>query len=140
MSRSLYLVDSSVWLEVLPRGRRGTTLTERIDNLLAADLVAITGMVRLEVLGGAPTASEYERLGGLFSALHTLPIRDGSWDKAAQLGFDLRREGVVIPFIDLLIAAVAIENDAVLVHRDRHFDTCAGHSRLKCESYVAASI
>ena len=53
MTDELYLIDTSVWLEVLPRGRPNASLKERFDGLLGAGLMTITGVIRLELLGGA---------------------------------------------------------------------------------------
>ena len=133
-----FLVDTSVWLEVLPPGRGNDTLRSRIDSLLAADLVATTGMVKLELLGGARTEQEWHRLEELLAALHSLEVTDDHWREAAQLGFRLRRLGVVVPFTDLLIGAMALAQGAVVVHRDRHFDLIAANSALRVESYVPA--
>lgn len=138
MQDSLYLVDTSVWLEVLPPGRTVSPLRERIEALLAADLVATTGMVRLELLAGARSEAEYGRLSVLLSALHLLGVPEERWDEAARLGFQMRRQGLAVPFTDLLIAAVAIHAGAVLVHRDHHFDIIAACLPLKVESYVVA--
>jgi hypothetical protein len=132
----LYLVDTSIWLEVLPPGRGTPELRERMDLLLAGDVVATTGMVRLELLGGTRTRGEYRRLAELLRALHTLAVTEHMWDTACRVGFELRRRGITVPFTDLLIAAVAMEVDAVLVHGDSHFDSIAQHEPLAVESYV----
>lgn len=137
MQADRYLVDTSVWLEVLPPDRSAHTLRERIDELLLQDVVATTSMVRLELLGGARTLEEWRRLGELLSALHHLPIANAEWDQAAELGFQLRRQGISVPFTDLLTGAVAIRNGAVVLHRDHHFDLMATHLPLKVESHVA---
>ena len=139
MRAERYLVDTSVWLEVLPPGRGSDALRQRLDALLAADVVATTGMVRLELLGGARTPEEWQRLGDLLSALHALPVDEGHWDEAARWGFHLRRQGVAVPFTDLLIGAVAARHGAVVLHRDRHFDVMAAHLGLQVESHVAAA-
>lgn len=139
MKDDLFLVDTSIWLDVLPPGRGSSALRNRMDALLSADLVATTGMVRLELLGGARSEEEWNRLSGLVYALHHLPITEGHWQDAALMGFQLRRQGVTVPFTDLLIGAVSIEAEAVLMHRDRHFDFIASHLPLKVESYVTAS-
>ncbi len=136
MKDDLYLMDTSVWLEVLARGRGGSKLCRRVDDLLAADLVAITGMVRLELLGGARSEAEYRQLDRLLAALHPLPVPEESWDEAAHIGFELRQEGISAPFTDLIIAAVAIQNQTTLIHRDRHFDLIAAHLPLKVESHL----
>ena len=136
MRRDLYLVDTSIWLEVLPPTRGSQELRERVDQLLAADVAATMGLVRLELLGGARTEEEWRRLSELLSALHPLPVEDRHWEEAARMGFQLRRLGVTVPFTDLLTAAVAMAADAVVVHRDRHFDVIAHHLALRVESYV----
>jgi predicted nucleic acid-binding protein len=137
MPDDLFVLDTSVWLEVLPPGRGSPALRERVDGLLSADLVATTGMVRLELLGGARSLNEWDRLQRLLSALHPLPIDDGHWEEAGRMGFQLRRQGSTVPFTDLLIGAVAMRAGVVVVHRDRHFDLAASHLPLKVESYVA---
>ena len=136
MQSNLYLLDTSVWLEVLPPGGANPDLHEQVDALLAADRVATTGMVRLELLGGARTEQEWDRLNGYLSALHQLPMEEETWQEAAQMGFQLRRQGVTVPFTDLIIGAVAIRSDTVLLHRDRHFDLMAQHLPLHVESYL----
>jgi predicted nucleic acid-binding protein len=138
MRSELFLVDTSIWLEALPPGRGSRELRERLDGLLAGDLVATTDMVRLELLGGARSQEEWEKLDELLSALHLLPVTEEHWQEAALMGFQLRRQGITVPFTDLLIGAVALKADVALVHRDRHFDLIASHLPLKVESYVAA--
>ncbi|HEU0020137.1 MAG TPA: PIN domain-containing protein [Dehalococcoidia bacterium] len=133
----LYLVDTSIWLEVLPPGRGSDELRGRIDELLAADMVATMGMVKLELLGGARSLEEWQRLDELLSALHPLPVTEVNWQDAARMGFQLRRQGISVPFTDLLIAAVATAAPAILVHRDRHFDFIAAHLPLDVESHLA---
>src|ERR687895_143661 len=121
MRNELFLVDTSIWLEVLPPGRGSQELRERIDGLLAGDLVATMGMVRLELLRGTHSQEEWEKLNERLSALHLLPVTEEHWQEAARMGFQLRRQGITVPFTDLLIGAVAMKANAVLVHRDHHF-------------------
>jgi predicted nucleic acid-binding protein len=135
MRNELFLVDTSIWLEVLPPGRGSQELRERIDGLLAGDLVATMGMVRLELLRGTHSQEEWEKLNERLSALHLLPVTEEHWQEAARMGFQLRRQGITVPFTDLLIGAVAMKANAVLVHRDHHFDLIASRLPLKVESY-----
>lgn len=139
MESELYLVDSSVWLDVLAAGRGATVLRERVEGLLAADRVATTGIVRLEVLRGAKSQDDYLRLAKRLDALHQLPTTEQRWDEAAQLGFRLRRQGLTVPDTDLIIAGVALAAQTVLIHRDSHFDVVAQHAPLRVESYAASA-
>ncbi len=137
MQSNLYLLDTSVWIDVLKPGGANSSLRDRVDALLAADRVAITGMVRLELLGGARNDRDWDQLNDHFSALHQLPFEDDTWQEAARMGFQLRRQGVTVPFTDLIIGAVAVNSSSVLLHRDRHFDLMAEHLPLQVESYLA---
>ncbi len=130
-----HLVDTSVWISVL-RPRPVQPLGDRIDELFRQDTIATTGMVRLELLSGAKTAAEFQKLTFVTEMVHQLPATDSTWIRAAELAFAFRRRGLTLANPDILIAAVAIENDAVLVHADAHFERIAEHSELKTESYV----
>lgn len=136
MNSDLFLVDTSIWLDVLPSSRGRQSVRDRVDALLAADRVATTGMVRLELLGGTRSQREWDLLSQHLQALHQLPVSEDHWREAAQMGFHLRRLGVTIPFTDLLIGAVASASGSVLLHRDRHFDLMASHLPLQVESYL----
>ena len=136
MQSNLYLLDTSVWIDVLKAGGTNTDLRDRVDALLAADRVTITGMVRLELLGSARTEPQWDRLQDYLSALHQLPVDEETWQEAAHMGFQLQRQGVTVPFTDLMIGAVAVRAGAVLLHRDHHFDLMARHLPLHVESFL----
>ena len=136
MRDDLFILDTSVWLEVLPAERGTAQLRNRVDALLSADQVATTGMIRLELLGGVRSQAEWTRLSELLSALHNLPVVEEDWEGAASKAFRLRREGITLPFTDLLIGEVALRSEAVLIHRDRHFDLLASRIPLKVESFL----
>lgn len=136
MTTDLHLPDTSAWIETLPPRNSAAPLRERIDELFKADLVATTGMVRLELLGGTRSEQERQRLWQFLTALHQLKVNEADWDEASRIGSELRRQGTTIPSTDLLIAAVAMRHGAVVVHRDRHFDLMAARVPLKVESYV----
>jgi len=132
---ALYLVDTSAWLWTL-RSDPVPAIRQRLDDLLASGEAAITGMVQLEVLSGMKTVAEWDDLAAELGSLRQLHTRPGTWLQAARLGFNLRRRGITVTNADILVAAVAIENDATLVHADAHFERIAQHSELKTESYV----
>ena len=87
-------------------------------------------------MGVARTDSVWTQLNDHVSALHQLAMEEVTWHEAAQIGFQLRRQGVTVPFTDLVIGAVAITSGSVLLHRDRHFDMMADHVPLQVESYL----
>jgi len=50
-----------------------------------------------------------------------LEVRDGVWERAYRLAYRARREGLTVPSLDILIAALAAEHNCGLLHADRHF-------------------
>src|SRR4030042_7066504 len=130
-----YLIETSVWVSIV-RTKPVQPLAQRVQELLQSELVATTGMIRLELIGGAKTRSEFDKLAFVTEGLEQFRDHDSTWLRAARLAFALRRQGVTVPHADILIAAVAIANDATLVHADAHFERIAQHSELKTASYV----
>ena len=55
------------------------------------------------------------------------------WQRACKLGYTLRNEGISVPLTDTLIASVALENNALLLHNDRHYEMIASITPLKHE-------
>lgn len=132
----MVLIDSSAWIFAL-RKKPFLLLKDRVDHLLGIDIVYTFGMVMLEILGGAKTKGEFERLKERLEALDRISTDEKFWRRASKLAFDLQRKGLTIPYADIMIASAAIESEAMLLHADSHFDLIASHTELKVESYVA---
>ncbi len=129
----MVIVDTSVWIPALRRGA-DRVAPERLSALLEQGVVAVVPPVKLELLGGTKTEAEYGRLKSRLDALRQVEVTVDTWERAAQLAFGLRRKGVRVPYIDLIIAAAAIEEDAVLLHSDADFELISRHSELRAES------
>ena len=115
----MLLVDSSVWIDVI-RGAitQGATFLEQRDD----EELAVTGVVFQEVLQGADDRT-YDRLRAMFMAMLLLEPRElSTYEIAAQLYRRARAAGFTIRKpTDCLIAALALEHGALLVHNDRDF-------------------
>ena len=131
------LIDTSAWLFALRKDFL-PEIKDRLDLLLKENLVLTTGIIRLELLAGTRTESEYERLKKRLAVLESIETDDSLWNMAFDIGFTLRREGVTIPYTDILIATCALAKDCIVLHADNHFDLMAEHINLKAESYVKA--
>lgn len=132
----MVLIDTSVWLFALKKNFH-PVIKERVELLLKDNDVAISGIVQLELLGGAKSEQEYERLKSRLEALYFIESAKSVWDQASKLAFDLRRKGITVPHTDIFIAAIALKEQLVLWHADSHFDLIAKHSSLKVESFVS---
>lgn len=127
-----YLVDSSVWIDARRAGPESDLYLD-LKDWIRTDRIVTNSFIRLELLTGAPTETEYAQLTAMLDPIRELALDDPTWLRATRLGFDLRRLGVTVPHSDLLIAANALEHDCTVYHRDRHFEMIARHSRLKAK-------
>jgi hypothetical protein len=90
----------------------------------------------VELLSGAKDERQYAELRDDFSVLPLLEIDAVTWEAAGRSAFELRRKGITVPVPDLLIATVACQHAATLLHADKHFDLIAPHLGLTVESLV----
>jgi hypothetical protein len=133
---SFVLVDTSAWLLAL-RKKYLPSIRERIDALLGENRVATAGIIKLELLGGTKTESEFYRLKSRLDALFMIETDDSVWERASRLAFELRRQGITVPYTDILIASSALKLEATILHVDYHFDVMAKHAEIKVESFVS---
>jgi predicted nucleic acid-binding protein len=136
LSDSLVLIDTSVWILALRKSPLASVKDE-VEHLLVENKVAITPMIRMELLGGTKSLNEFNRLKSRLDALHRIPASEANWELATQLSFKLRQQGKVIPYTDILIGAAAITTDCLLLHADRHFDLMAEDTVLNVRSLVS---
>ena len=58
--------------------------------------------------------------------IYFLPETVETYERAARMFFDLRRQGITPrSTIDVLIALIAVDNRLLLLHNDRDFDAIA---------------
>jgi tRNA(fMet)-specific endonuclease VapC len=122
-----YLVDSD-WLINAATGLPGA---QRILDGLSDKGLAVSIIAVAEVYEGAfGTPSPQATLAGLrdfLSDFAILPLTDPIVEHFARMRAALRKQGRLIPDMDLLIAATAIEENLTLVTRNaRHFERIVG--------------
>lgn len=116
----MLLVDSSVWIDAI---RGADSEATRFLAMRDEDELAVAGVIFQEVLQGTTDDAVYARLHAMFSAMLLLETRELSTHEiAAQLFRRCRKGGYTIrKSTDCLIAALALEHGALLVHNDRDF-------------------
>lgn len=125
------LIDTSGWICFFAR-KGFDDIKGAVAGLLDEDRAAIAGPVLIELIQGARTEKEKEDIQESVKGLHWLTVTDDHWRKAADLAFNMRRKGITTSAIDSLIAAIAIEYDCLLLHRDSDYEMIARHSYLRC--------
>ena len=124
------LIDTSLWIEAL-RTAGSAEARRAVAQAVEPGLALVNGLIVTELLRGARDAVELERLALLLDATTSVPLEERTWRRAAHLGFELRRVGVIVPIVDLVIAACALEAGVTLLHMDAHFELVASHCALR---------
>ena len=117
----MLLVDSSVWIDI---GRKAATdATRFLHGRDAVDELATTGIIVQEVLQGMSNERMIEQTRERFWSMLVLEPRElSTFEVAAHLYRAARKKGRTIRKPnDCLIAALALEHGALLVHNDRDF-------------------
>lgn len=119
----LTVIDSSVWIDLFA-GREHAEVVEAREVLTSpAHRVCVLDVILTEVLQGARSEAEAERLDGYFSPLPFFVTGGQEEARTAAARYRrLRREGrTVRKTIDVLIASWCLDHGAALLHRDRDF-------------------
>jgi predicted nucleic acid-binding protein len=120
----MLLIDTSVWIGVF-RDRSGQ-VRQQLETLIADREVLLTRFTQLELLQGSLNEQEWALLSTYLKTQDYIELTVESWQAAARIYFDLRRQGLTVRSpIDCCIAQVALENNLLLIHNDRDFETIA---------------
>jgi predicted nucleic acid-binding protein len=120
----MILVDTSVWINVL-KDKSGD-IVQAFRSRVGDEIIVFTRFNQLELLQGAKNETEWHQLDDYLSTQYYLEASESTWRSAARLYFVLRRKGVTIRSpIDCCIVQIAVEHDAVLLHRDHDFQKIA---------------
>jgi predicted nucleic acid-binding protein len=117
------LIDTSAWIDFF-RGQRG--LADAVDKLLESGDAAICGPIVTELRRGLRSDSERVAVLPLLGGCHELGEPTSLWSDAGDLGFVLRRKGVTVKTLDLLIATHALAYDVPLLTGDADFEAMRG--------------
>ncbi len=117
------LLDTSVWIGAL-RGKT-SDLVAITQELLNDDRVLTCGPVIFEIKRGL-RPSERKKILPLFDALIRLSFDETVWDAAGDLDASLRKKGITIPPMDVIIAQVCLHHKVFLFTLDEHFRSVHG--------------
>jgi predicted nucleic acid-binding protein len=133
----LILVDSSVWIGYF--NGAATSKTQRLDELLGTEELAIGDLILTEVLQGFSSDRDFDQARSLLTSLKVVELGGAEIAIQAVRNFRaLRAEGVTVrKTIDTLIATWCIEYGFELLHDDRDFEPFATHLGLKTVAATA---
>ena len=132
----MILVDTSAWIELLRGSGHPAHITLR-HHLERRSPIATTEPIIMELLAGTRSRGEASKLRARLIELPRLTLRGlVDFESAAALYRACRVRGATVrKLMDCLIAAVAIRENATVLHNDRDFDVLTRHSRLRIERY-----
>jgi predicted nucleic acid-binding protein len=122
----LILIDASAFIEFLNRtGNREDTLVEQL--IINNEDIVIADITLTEILQGIKTDREYREVKASLLTFPILSLKSpDSYIAAADLYRKCRKRGLTIrSTIDILIAQIALEYGATLLHNDRDFEAIA---------------
>jgi predicted nucleic acid-binding protein len=131
------LVDTSIWIDFL----RGENSSERrILHKLIEDEeeISITGIILTEILQGIKEDEKYQKTRNYFLEFPMYePNGITTYINAARIYRECRNNGKTIrSTIDCIIAAICLENDLSILHKDRDYDIiqeCVGLKVIKIQ-------
>jgi len=118
------IIDTSIWIPALER--RSSPERAEVERLSELDQAAVVGTVLIEVLRGARTQADFERLSGDMRGAVFIEDTEESWLLASQILLSLKLRGESIPVADAVIAAQALEGGHFVFSHDRHFQRIDG--------------
>ena len=127
----MILVDTSVIIDSL-KGIKNEKV-EMFSKILADKVeYGISAYTYQEILQGARDEHEFRTLRKYLSATRVFFLHEivETYEKAAKMFFDLRRQGITPrSILDVRIALTAIENNLYLLHNDNDFDVMSSKIR-----------
>jgi predicted nucleic acid-binding protein len=117
------LVDSSFYIDRLRGGE--DPLAELAAFADEWDILTC-GVVRTEVLRGLKHKNAHRQMRDAMNCMLYVPTTTALWERVERLAWDLDRAGKIMQVTDLIIAASALEVDAVLVTLDADFRRVPG--------------
>ena len=133
----MILVDTSIWIDFL-RGESSSGRRMLHQLIEDEEEISITGIILTEILQGIKEDRKYRMAKDYLPELPVYePRGTQTYLEAARIYRECRKNGRTIrSTIDCLIAAICLENDLSVLHKDRDYDVireCTGLKVIKAE-------
>ncbi|MBE6349977.1 MAG: PIN domain-containing protein [Spirochaetaceae bacterium] len=111
----MILVDTNVLINFW----KNPTMSQKI--IFEQNEIATCGVIKTEILRGAKSSKETEKLKNALECFEYLSFNEQDWIELAVLFKKLKAAGLSIPFQDGIIAYLAIKHNCTLWTLDKHF-------------------
>lgn len=113
----MILVDASVLIDYL------RTKDAKLDQIFRKEPVAVCGVTRSEILAGARSAKDRQRLLLFLARFQQVLTPESAWETAGDNLAAFYAGGLTVPLPDALVATIGFENAFEVWARDAHFPT-----------------
>src|SRR5204862_2414962 len=112
---AMILVDAGVLIDFL------RSKNPKLAKLFRSQPVAICGVTRAEILAGARSSKDRQRLITFLPGFLQVATPEPYWDQVGDNLAALYARGVTVPLPDVLVATPGIENNTEVWAREPHF-------------------
>ena len=116
----MYLIDTSVWIDFF-NGRLSNSLKNQIIGYIENDEIYYNGIILSELLIGTKKTNERNIIQNNFDGFIYLPFDLDDFKRLSNYGNKFLRKGITIPLTDLLIFYHTVENNLIIITKDKHF-------------------
>jgi len=109
------LADSNVFIDFWKKP------TQAIIDTFSSQDVVICGVVIAELLHGAKTKENRNKIKEALGEFESLALEETFWPELGELLYSLKTNGITVPFQDAVIALLAVKNKVQLWTNDKHF-------------------
>ncbi len=120
----MIVADTSVWIAY--QREPESDIGKEFELLLTGDSIAMLGPIMAEILQGSRSDGEFIFYVNRLDGLRFIDTDQQTWTLVGDLGYQLRSRGDTVPFADLVIAALAIQNRLPVFTLDQDFRRIPG--------------
>ncbi len=120
----MIVADTSVWIAY--QREPESDIGKEFELLLTGDSIAMLGPIMAEILQGSRSDGEFNFYVNRLDGLRFIDTDQQTWTLVGDLGYQLRSRGDTVPFADLVIAALAIQNRLPVFTLDQDFRRIPG--------------
>ena len=109
------LADSNVFIDFWKKP------TKAMLDIFRKEDIVICGVVRSELLHGARSKSDYKNIDEALDDFDQLEFKETDWNILGKQLYELRINGITVPYQDAIIALIAVKHNIPIWTNDKHF-------------------
>lgn len=90
-------------------------------NYLSQEECVICGVVISELYSGIKNKKESKAVELFVNSLDCLSIENEDWEKIGELIYNLKKNGISVPFQDAILGYLSIKHSCKILTNDKHF-------------------